>query len=86
MAPNNFEKVCRKIVGAGANYWNFIQQTGSVKPDQPVIFFKPQSSLITATGDPKKDVILVSIKQLHYKSALNLFSLSDSKSIQSNQL
>uniref|UniRef100_A0A336JZ89 oxaloacetate tautomerase n=1 Tax=Culicoides sonorensis TaxID=179676 RepID=A0A336JZ89_CULSO len=59
MAANNFEKVCRKVIGAGANYWNFIQQTGASKPKEPVIFIKPQSSLITATGDLNKDVVLI---------------------------
>ncbi|XP_063700456.1 acylpyruvase FAHD1, mitochondrial [Culicoides brevitarsis] len=58
MAANNLEK-CRKIVGAGVNYWNFVQQTGGKAPVQPVIFLKPTSSLVTATNDLAKDVVLI---------------------------
>lgn len=41
-------------------YRNFIKETGGAAPANPVIFLKPSSSLILATGDLNKDVVLVS--------------------------
>ncbi|XP_055547658.1 acylpyruvase FAHD1, mitochondrial [Wyeomyia smithii] len=38
----------RKIIGAGVNYKEILRLTNASKPDNPVIFFKPISTLISS--------------------------------------
>ncbi|XP_055605393.1 acylpyruvase FAHD1, mitochondrial isoform X1 [Uranotaenia lowii] len=50
----NFFKSTRKIIGAGVNYKEILRITNAAKPDNPVIFFKPISSLISTDDDTIK--------------------------------
>lgn len=50
----NFFKSTRKIIGAGVNYKEILRLTNAAKPDHPVIFFKPISSLISTEEDTIK--------------------------------
>ncbi|EAA01273.4 probable acylpyruvase FAHD2, mitochondrial [Anopheles arabiensis] len=45
---SKFLQSTRKIIGAGVNYKEILRLTNSPKPDAPVIFFKPISSLLDA--------------------------------------
>uniref|UniRef100_U5ERY5 oxaloacetate tautomerase n=1 Tax=Corethrella appendiculata TaxID=1370023 RepID=U5ERY5_9DIPT len=47
----NFIKNTRKIIGAGVNYKEILKIAHSNKPESPVIFFKPISTLIAAQDD-----------------------------------
>uniref|UniRef100_A0A2M4BZ19 oxaloacetate tautomerase n=1 Tax=Anopheles marajoara TaxID=58244 RepID=A0A2M4BZ19_9DIPT len=48
MPSTKFFQSTRKIIGAGVNYKEILQLTNSPKPDAPVIFFKPTSTLLDA--------------------------------------
>ncbi|EAT45341.1 AAEL003365-PB [Aedes aegypti] len=50
----NFFNSTRKIIGAGVNYKEILKLTNAAKPDNPVIFFKPISSLISTDEDTIK--------------------------------
>ncbi|XP_058062998.1 acylpyruvase FAHD1, mitochondrial isoform X2 [Anopheles bellator] len=50
MPTTKFFKSTRKIIGAGVNYKEILRLTNAPKPEAPVIFFKPISSLLD--GDP----------------------------------
>uniref|UniRef100_A0A182N616 oxaloacetate tautomerase n=1 Tax=Anopheles dirus TaxID=7168 RepID=A0A182N616_9DIPT len=50
MPSTKFFQSTRKIVGAGVNYKEILRLTNAPKPDVPVIFFKPISSLLDATS------------------------------------
>lgn len=50
----NFFKSTRKIIGAGVNYKEILRLSNAAKPDSPVIFFKPISSLISTEEDTIK--------------------------------
>ncbi|XP_062553898.1 acylpyruvase FAHD1, mitochondrial [Armigeres subalbatus] len=50
----NFFKSTRKIIGAGVNYKEILRLTNASKPDSPVIFFKPISTLISTEEDTIK--------------------------------
>lgn len=50
----NFFKSTRKIIGAGVNYKEILRLSNAAKPDNPVIFFKPISSLISTEEDTIK--------------------------------
>lgn len=57
MPSTKFFQSTRKIIGAGVNYKEILRLTSAPKPDAPVIFFKPISSLLdadpaTATAPP----------------------------------
>lgn len=47
----NFFKSTRKIIGAGVNYKEILRATNGAKPENPVIFFKPISSLISSNDE-----------------------------------
>lgn len=48
MPSTKFFHSTRKIIGAGVNYKEILRLTNAPKPDAPVIFFKPISSLLDA--------------------------------------
>uniref|UniRef100_A0A182PQV8 oxaloacetate tautomerase n=1 Tax=Anopheles epiroticus TaxID=199890 RepID=A0A182PQV8_9DIPT len=48
MPTTQFFQSTRKIIGAGVNYKEILRLTNAPKPDAPVIFFKPISSLLEA--------------------------------------
>ncbi|XP_035899828.1 acylpyruvase FAHD1, mitochondrial isoform X2 [Anopheles stephensi] len=48
MPTTKFFQSTRKIIGAGVNYKEILRLTNAAKPDAPVIFFKPISSLLDA--------------------------------------
>uniref|UniRef100_A0A182J808 oxaloacetate tautomerase n=3 Tax=Anopheles atroparvus TaxID=41427 RepID=A0A182J808_ANOAO len=48
MPSTKFINSTRKIIGAGVNYKEILRLTNTPKPDAPVIFFKPISSLLDA--------------------------------------
>ncbi|XP_065081779.1 acylpyruvase FAHD1, mitochondrial [Ochlerotatus camptorhynchus] len=50
----NFFISTRKIIGAGVNYKEILRLSNAAKPDNPVIFFKPISSLISTEEDTIK--------------------------------
>ncbi|XP_049529864.1 acylpyruvase FAHD1, mitochondrial [Anopheles darlingi] len=48
MPSTKFFQSTRKIIGAGVNYKEILLLTNTPKPDAPVIFFKPTSTLLDA--------------------------------------
>ncbi len=67
-----------KIVGIGRNYVGHVKELGSQIPDEPVIFFKPPSSLIPNKGE----VIYPTLtERLEYEGELALVMRRQTKNV-----
>ncbi|XP_049277490.1 acylpyruvase FAHD1, mitochondrial [Anopheles funestus] len=63
MPTTKFFQSTRKIIGAGVNYKEILRLTNAPKPDAPVIFFKPISSLLdSSTGSPAESSSVPTIR------------------------
>ncbi|XP_058823849.1 acylpyruvase FAHD1, mitochondrial [Topomyia yanbarensis] len=78
-----FIKSTRKIIGAGVNYKEILRQTNAAKPANPVIFFKPISTLISSNeGVIKIPKVFGSI---NYEAELGVIIGKSCKNISTDQ-
>ncbi|XP_058447353.1 acylpyruvase FAHD1, mitochondrial [Malaya genurostris] len=79
----NFFKSTRKIIGAGVNYKEILRQTNTAKPANPVIFFKPVSTLISSDeGTIKVPKVFGAI---NYEAELGVIIGKSGKNISADQ-